>query len=111
MKSSKPKKVPKKKVGINRKIDKIKEFWRAYDKLRELMEAQKIQYFSNLGAVTDARQVAALDIQVKAVVEFKKLLGLDEPEKREITGKDGGPIQLDQQMNQEALKNAIKSTT
>lgn len=77
------------------------------EKLFELLEAKQIKFFQKDGKVTDEREVEDRAIQAKAVEIFARLDGHNEPEKRELTGKDGKPLF---EMDQKALKDAIKNT-
>lgn len=53
------------------------------------------------------------DTQLKALVELKKVLGIDAPAKMEITGENGGPIEHNHNsnMNMDALNDVIERFT
>lgn len=68
------------------------EDWRQLHLQR--MEALLLGVWQNARAGDPAAMKAALDVMARQA----QLLGLDAPKRTEITGADGGPIELDQQV-------------
>ncbi len=64
------------------------------EKLHQLVNARQTKFFQKDGLVTDTREVAALEVQRKSVDMGFKIHGTYSAEKREHTGKDGGPIAM-----------------
>jgi hypothetical protein len=62
-------------------------------KLLSLIEAKETKFFQKDGKVTDSRDVESLEVQRRSLDMALKVKGLYAPEKKELTGKDGGPIE------------------
>jgi len=63
-------------------------------KLVGLMEAKETKFFHFQGEVTDSREIEALEIQRKTLDMALKVRGLYAPKKRELSGKDGKPLEI-----------------
>jgi len=63
-------------------------------KLHKLVHAKETKFFQKDGMVVETREVEALDVQRKSVDMGFKIHGTYVAEKREHTGKDGGPIAM-----------------
>jgi hypothetical protein len=54
--------------------------------LRPLMEAKETKFFANQGVVLDSREVEALDIRLRAVDLWARLMGAYTPAKVQVSG-------------------------
>jgi ribonuclease D len=54
--------------------------------LRPLLEAEETKFFANQGLVMDQRNVAALDIRLRAIDIWAKLKGAYTPQKVQVSG-------------------------
>jgi hypothetical protein len=54
--------------------------------LRPLLEAKERKFFANQGLVLDTREVEALDIRLRAVDLWAKLMGAYTPQKVQVSG-------------------------
>ena len=62
-------------------------------KLLKLLEARETKFFAYQGAVVTEKAVECLDIQIKALDMAFKARGMYAPEKKELSGPGGGPIE------------------
>lgn len=78
-------------------------------KIMEGMEAKETKFFAYQGEVVETREVEALETQRRYVDMGAKVKGLYAPEKHELTGKDGGPIDLTTIVQRVTKKNESNS--
>lgn len=75
-------------------------------KLSNLVDAKETRFFTHEGRVTGCVEVEALSIQRAAVDMGFKILGTYAPERRELAGKDGGPIETAVALDVSGLKDS-----
>lgn len=79
---------------------------RIIHKFLALMEAKETKFFQKDGMITDFVDVDALGIQQKAASELALIRNM-KISRHEHTGADGGPIEVKDAMNLDALESSI----
>ena len=77
-------------------------------KLLRLLEAKETKFFQHEGIVTDQREVEAIETQRRSLDMAFKLKGMYAAEKRELTGKEGKPIQVESGLSPLAEKKLME---
>ena len=70
-------------------------------KLKRELNAKETKFFQKDGFVKEQHDVVAWDIRQRARIDAHKLRGDYPAEKREITGKNGGPIEHEHTIHKE----------
>lgn len=73
------------------------------------MEAMETKFFQFQGMIMSQVDVIAWDIRQKARIDAAKLLGHYPADRHELTGPEGGPIEVGEAMDLTALKAAKKA--
>jgi hypothetical protein len=77
-------------------------------KLLSLLDAKETKFFAHMGEVVEEKDVDALGIQIRALDMALKVKGEYAPEKKEITGPNGGPIVTASIQSEMPAKEAAK---
>jgi hypothetical protein len=70
-------------------------------KLKRELNAKETKFFQKDGFVIEQHDVVAWDVRQRARIDAHKLRGDYPAEKREITGKNGGPIEHEHTIHKE----------
>jgi hypothetical protein len=79
-------------------------------RLKQKLDATEVKAFSYQGYVSYSKRLKALSIQLQALDMALKLRKMYPAEKRELSGPNGGPIEVAGKMDTEGLKRAIERT-
>ena len=69
--------------------------------LSDELQAKDTKFFADKGIIKDTAEVVAHDVRQRARIDAHKLRGDYPAEKREITGKNGGPIEHEHTIHKE----------